>query len=61
MLIIPPLADPALHRAAASITNRFLFMVRPVLRGADQRTVTQEIYALVREELEKLTEEKPKP
>jgi hypothetical protein len=52
MFSIEKISDPALHKAACRIANRFMFMVHPTSRRVDSRDMTGAIYAVLREELE---------
>jgi hypothetical protein len=55
MFVIDVSADPAVHRACCRIANRLVFLIRPLLRGADDRDLAlREAYAIAREEIEKL-------
>jgi hypothetical protein len=54
MFVIDASADPAVHRACCRIANRLVFLMCPLLRGADHRNLAlHEAYAIAREEIEK--------
>jgi hypothetical protein len=55
MFVIDRSADPDMDRASVRIANGVVFLIRPQLRGADERdSALREAYAIAREELEAL-------
>jgi hypothetical protein len=62
MFVIDASADPTVHRACCRIAKRLVFLIRPLLRGADDRNLAlREAYAIAREEIEKNGTEEPSP
>ncbi len=54
MFTIDTAANPAVHRACSRIANRVVFLIGPLLRGADARDIAlREAYAIAREEIER--------
>jgi hypothetical protein len=54
MFVIDVSPDSAVHLASSRIANRLVFLIGPLLRGADDRDVAlREAYAIAREEIEK--------
>jgi hypothetical protein len=54
MFTIDTAANPAVHRASSRIANRLVFLIGPLLRGADDRDIAlREAYAIAREEIER--------
>jgi hypothetical protein len=53
MFVIDRSNDAATHRACVRIANRLVFMIRPLLRSADERDrALSEAYAIARDEIE---------
>jgi hypothetical protein len=53
MFAIDTSPDRALHRESSRIASRLVFMIQPLLRSADDRSVAlREAYAIARESLE---------
>jgi hypothetical protein len=54
MFTIDTAANPSVHRACSRIANRMVFLIRPVLRTAEDRNlVLSQFYAIAREEIER--------
>jgi hypothetical protein len=54
MFVINRSDDAGVHEACSRIANRLVFLIRPLLRGADDRDrALREAYAIAREELER--------
>jgi hypothetical protein len=54
MFVIDVSPNSAVHLASSWIANRLVFLIFPLLRGADEREVAlREAYAIAREEIEK--------
>jgi hypothetical protein len=62
MLGIDVSPNSAVHAASCRIANRIVFLIRPLLRGADDKDVAlREAYAIAREEIEKHATASPSP
>ena len=54
MFTIDCSADPGLHQACSRIANRIVYLIRPLLRNAEERNIAlREAYAIAREEMER--------
>jgi hypothetical protein len=62
MFVIDASADPTVHRACCRIAKRLVFLIFPLLRGADDKDVAlREADAIAREEIEKHATASPSP